>query len=168
MQSSEYYLCLRILFILFVTSVGGYLNKVYLGTAEDSFKQRFYNHRMSLNNDDYSTDAIKKLIFRFLLIKRFIVSIKSAQRQSTRGILYKKDVLKNFTEVTVKHLFWSLFFLNASQIFLKYYRVSQFLKIGFIMNRLYRLVEIKLALIGNCRTNYVLVVMNKVLWIPIW
>ena len=43
----------------------------------------------------------------------------------------KKDVLKSFTEVTVKHLFWSLFFLNASQIFLKYYRVSQFLKIGY-------------------------------------
>ena len=118
------------MFILFVTSVDGYLNKVYLGTAGDSFKQRFYNHRMSLNNEDYSTDTIKKLIFRFRLIKRFIVSIKNAQRQSPGGILQKKDVLKNFAEVTVRHLFWSLFFVNASQIFLKYYGVSQFFRLS--------------------------------------
>ena len=130
MQSSEYCLCLCIMFILFVTSVDGYLNKVYLGTAGDSFKQRFYNHRMSLNNEDYSTDTIKKLIFRFRLIKRFIVSIKNAQRQSPGGILQKKDVLKNFAEVTVRHLFWSLFFVNASQIFLKYYGVSQFFRLS--------------------------------------
>ena len=38
-----------------VASVHGYPNKVYLGTAGD-FK-RFYNHRMSFNNEDHSTDT---------------------------------------------------------------------------------------------------------------
>ena len=32
-------------------SVDGYRNKVYLDTAEGDFKQRFYNHRMSFNNE---------------------------------------------------------------------------------------------------------------------
>ena len=35
-----------------VASVHGYPNKVYLGTAGD-FKQRFYNHRMSFNNEGH-------------------------------------------------------------------------------------------------------------------
>ena len=39
-----------------VASVHGYPNKVYLGTAGD-FKQRFYNHRMSFNNEGHSTDT---------------------------------------------------------------------------------------------------------------
>ena len=33
-----------------VASVDVYPNKVYLGTAEGDFKQRFYNHWMSFNN----------------------------------------------------------------------------------------------------------------------
>ena len=40
-----------------VASVDGYPNKVYLGTAEGDFKQRFFNHRMSSNNEDHSTDT---------------------------------------------------------------------------------------------------------------
>ena len=39
-----------------VASVHGYPNKVYLGSAEGDFK-RFYNHRMSFNNEGYSTDT---------------------------------------------------------------------------------------------------------------
>ena len=40
-----------------VASVHGYPNKVYLGTAEGDFKQRFYNHQMSFNNEGHSTDT---------------------------------------------------------------------------------------------------------------
>ena len=40
-----------------VALVDGYLNKAYLGTAEGDFKQRFYNHRMSFNNEGHSTDT---------------------------------------------------------------------------------------------------------------
>ena len=38
-------------------SVHGYSNKVYLGSAEGDFKQRFHNHRMSFNNEDCSIDT---------------------------------------------------------------------------------------------------------------
>ena len=40
-----------------VASAHGYPNKVYLGITEVDFKQRFYKHRMSFNNDDYSTNT---------------------------------------------------------------------------------------------------------------
>ena len=40
-----------------IALVDGYLNKAYLGTAEGDFKQRFYNHRMSFNNEGHSTDT---------------------------------------------------------------------------------------------------------------
>ena len=40
-----------------VASVDGYPNKVYLSTAEGDFKQRFYNHQMSFNNEGHSTDT---------------------------------------------------------------------------------------------------------------
>ena len=38
-----------------IASVHGNPNKVYLGTAEGDFRQRFYNHRMSFNNEGHST-----------------------------------------------------------------------------------------------------------------
>ena len=40
-----------------VASVDHYPNKVYLGTAESDFKQSFYNHHMSFNNEGHSTDT---------------------------------------------------------------------------------------------------------------
>ena len=40
-----------------VASVDRYHNKVYLGTAEGDFKQRFCNHGMSLNKEGHSTDT---------------------------------------------------------------------------------------------------------------
>ena len=40
-----------------IASVDGYPNEVYLGTAEGDFKQRFYNHWMSFNNEGHSTDT---------------------------------------------------------------------------------------------------------------
>ena len=32
-------------------------NKVYLGTAEDDFKKRFYNHRTSFDNETSANDT---------------------------------------------------------------------------------------------------------------
>ena len=47
-----------------IASAHGYPNKVYLGIAEGDFKQHFYNHRMSFNNDGYSTDtALSKYVW---------------------------------------------------------------------------------------------------------
>ena len=40
-----------------VALVDCYLNKVYLGTGEGDFNDRFYNHQMSINNDGRSTDT---------------------------------------------------------------------------------------------------------------
>ena len=48
---------LRILHNKCVASVHGYPSKVFLGTAEGDFKQHFYNHRMSFNNEGHSTDT---------------------------------------------------------------------------------------------------------------
>ena len=41
-----------------VASVQGYPNKVYLGSASN-FKQHFYNHQMSFNNEGHSTDTFQ-------------------------------------------------------------------------------------------------------------
>ena len=40
-----------------VTLVDCYPNRVYLGTGEGDFKERFYNHQMSINNEGRSTDT---------------------------------------------------------------------------------------------------------------
>lgn len=39
-------------------------NKVYLGTTEGDFKEHFYNHRMSFNNEGHSTDRTLFLCLR--------------------------------------------------------------------------------------------------------
>ena len=41
----------------YVASVDRYPNKIYLDTAEGDFKQRFYNHRMSFNNEGHPKDT---------------------------------------------------------------------------------------------------------------
>ena len=47
-----------------VVSIDVYPNKVYTDTAESDFKQRFYNHRLSFNNEAYSADtAISKHVW---------------------------------------------------------------------------------------------------------
>ena len=39
-------------------------NKVYLGTTEGDFKEHFFNHRMSFNNEGHSTDkAFSKYVW---------------------------------------------------------------------------------------------------------
>ena len=40
----------------FVTATG-HPRKVYLGTAEDDFKQRYYNHKKSFRNRKYATET---------------------------------------------------------------------------------------------------------------
>ena len=41
----------------YAASVEGYPYKFYLGAAEGDFKHRFYNHRISFNNQGHSTDT---------------------------------------------------------------------------------------------------------------
>ena len=41
----------------YVASVDRYPNKICLDTAEGDFKQRFYNHRMSFNNEGHPKDT---------------------------------------------------------------------------------------------------------------
>ena len=65
----------------YVASVDGYPSKFYLGTAEGDFKQRFYNHRMSFNNESRPREAtlskyvseIKKKFKKMLLLKWSII-----------------------------------------------------------------------------------------------
>ena len=40
-----------------VATATGHLDKVYLGTAEGDFKQRFYNHKKSFKNKSYANDT---------------------------------------------------------------------------------------------------------------
>ena len=47
-----------------VASADRYSNKIYLGTAEGDFKEHFYNHRMSFNNEGHSTEkAFSKYVW---------------------------------------------------------------------------------------------------------
>ena len=60
-----------------VASVHGYPNKVYLGTAEGDFKQRFYNHRMSFNNEGHSTDTtLSKYVWEIKRKLKIMPSLK--------------------------------------------------------------------------------------------
>ena len=61
----------------YVASVDEYPNKVYLGTAEVDFKQRFYKHRMSFNNEGYSTDTtLSKHIWEIKEKSKIMPSLK--------------------------------------------------------------------------------------------
>ena len=67
---------LLFVWLLCVASVHGYLNKVYLETAGD-FKQRFYNHRMSFNNEGHSTDkTLSKSVWEVKKKLKIIPSLK--------------------------------------------------------------------------------------------
>ena len=64
-----------------VALVYGYPNKVYSGTAEGDFKKRFYNHRMSFNNEGHSKDTtlskyvwdVKRKLKIMPSLKRYII-----------------------------------------------------------------------------------------------
>ena len=60
-----------------VASVKGYPNRVYLSTAEGDFKQRFYNHWMSFNNEGNSTDtALSKYVCEIKKNLKIMLSLK--------------------------------------------------------------------------------------------
>ena len=50
-----------------IALVEAYPDKVYVGTPEGDFKHRFYNHRISFNNEDHSTDTT---------LSKYVVGIK--------------------------------------------------------------------------------------------
>ena len=61
----------------YVASIDGYPNEVYLGTTEGDFKQRFYNHRMSFNNEDHSTDTtLSKYVWEIKRKLKIMPSLK--------------------------------------------------------------------------------------------
>ena len=90
-----------------VASVHGYPNKVYLVTAEGDFKQRFYNHRMSFNNEGHSTDtALSKYVWE---IKRKLKIMPSLKWHIIKSVpaysnMSKKCQLKNACKKNVKSI----------------------------------------------------------------
>ena len=60
-----------------VTSVNGYLNKVYLSNAKGDFRQRFYNHWMPFNNEGNSTyTTLSKYVWEMKKNLKIIPSLK--------------------------------------------------------------------------------------------
>ena len=60
-----------------VASLHGYPNKVYLGTTEGNFKQRFCNHRISYNDEGHSTDtALSKYVWEVKKKLKIMPSVK--------------------------------------------------------------------------------------------
>ena len=54
-----------------------YPSNVYLGAAEGDYKQRFYDHRMSFNNDGHSTDTtLSKYVWKIKRKPRIMPSLK--------------------------------------------------------------------------------------------
>ena len=85
-----------------VASVHGYPNKVYLGSAEGDFKQRFYNHRMSFNNEGYYTDtALSKYIWE---IKRKLKIMPSLKWFIIKSVPAYSNIFKNVSCVCKKNL----------------------------------------------------------------
>ena len=75
-----------------VASVDGYSNKVYLGTAEGDFKQRFYNHRMSFNNECHSKDtALSKYVWE---VKRKLKLMPSLKRYTIKSVPAYSNISK--------------------------------------------------------------------------
>ena len=85
-------------------SIHGYPNKVYLGAAGD-FKQRFYNPRMSFNNEGHSTDKtlseyvweVKRKLKIMLSLKWYIIKSVPAYANISRkcqlGLQEKFEIL---------------------------------------------------------------------------
>ena len=69
-----------------VTSTSMKSDKVYLGTTEGDFKQRFYNHKKSFNNSTYSNDTTSPNAFGTSKKKK-----KKIQRNHRFEIVPSKD-----------------------------------------------------------------------------
>ena len=90
-----------------VASVHGYPNKVYLVTAEGDFKQRFYNHRMSFNNEGHSTDTtLSKYVWEIKRKLKIMPSLKWYIIKSVPAYLNmsKKCQLNNVCKKNVKSI----------------------------------------------------------------
>ena len=77
-------------------SVDGYPNKVYLGTVEGDFKQRFYNYQMSFNKEGHSTDTtLPKYVLELKEKFKIRPSIKTVHNQ------IRTSLFKHFQEMSV-------------------------------------------------------------------
>ena len=80
----------------YVASVDGYPSKFYLGTAEGDFKQRFYNHRMSFNNEGCSRET---------RLSKYVSEIKEeVQENAITQMVHHQiciSVLKHFQDMSV-------------------------------------------------------------------
>ena len=60
-------------------SVDEYPSKVYLVTTQEDFKQRFYNHQMSFNNEDHFKDTtLSKYVWEIKRKLKIMSSLKSS------------------------------------------------------------------------------------------
>ena len=95
-----------------VTSVHGYPNKVYLGTAGD-FKQRFYNHRMSFNNEGHSTDTtLSKYVWE---VKRKLKIMPSLKWYIIRSVPAYSNISKK-CQLCLQEKFEILNYLNPNEL----------------------------------------------------
>ena len=89
-----------------VASLDWYPNKVYLGTAEGDFKQRFYNHRMPFNNEDHSTDTtLSKYVW--VIKKKFKIS-PSLKWFIIKSVPAYSNISRNFSCICKKSLNFSI------------------------------------------------------------
>ena len=96
-----------------VASVDRYPNKVYLGTAEVDFKQRFYNHRMSFNNEGHSTDTtLSKYVWEIKKKLKIMPSLKWSIIKSVPAYL---NIFKK-CQLCLQEKFEILHYTNPSEL----------------------------------------------------
>ena len=122
----------------YIASVDGYPLKVYLGTAEGDFKQRFYNHRMSFNSVGHSTDKtlsnyVLEMKKKFKIMSSLKWSIiKSVQAYS--NILKKCQLYLQEKIEVPNYLNPNELLKKRSEIISKCYHVNKFLFSNYISN----------------------------------
>ena len=98
-----------------VASVHGYPSKVYLSAAGD-FKQRFYNHRMSFNNESYSTDTRhSKYVWE---VKRKLKIMPSLKWYIFKSVLAYSNISKK-CQLRLQEKFEILNYPNTNELFNK-------------------------------------------------
>ena len=70
-------------------------NKVYLGTAEDDFKKRFYNHRKSFNNEASTNDTT---------LSKYMWKLKNASSLSPTLIWSTAKKVPPYSNISKKRL----------------------------------------------------------------
>ena len=89
---------------------GGYLNKFCFSTAEGDLKQRFYNHRMSFNNEGHSIDT-KPSKYVWEVKKKF--SIMPSLKWS---IIKPVPVISKKCQLCLQEKFEILNYLNPNEL----------------------------------------------------